>query len=54
MDLAAAAQRDWCEAALQGSVSIKQGGKSTAYVYVDSNGPEQTNCDEFLGTLSMA
>lgn len=45
-------QRDWCEAALQGSVSVKQGGKSTAYVYVDSNGPEQTNCDEFLGSLS--
>ena len=45
-------QRDWCEAALQGSVSVRQGGKSTAYVYVDSNGPEQTNCDEFLGSLS--
>lgn len=45
-------QRDWCEAALQGSVSIRQGGKATAYVYVDSNGPEQTNCDEFLGSLS--
>jgi 3D (Asp-Asp-Asp) domain-containing protein len=44
-------QRDWCEAALQGSVSVRQGGKSTAYVYVDSNGPEQTNCDEFLGSL---
>jgi 3D (Asp-Asp-Asp) domain-containing protein len=45
-------QKDWCEAALQGSVSVKQGGKSTAYVFVDSNGPEQTNCDEFLGSLS--
>jgi 3D (Asp-Asp-Asp) domain-containing protein len=46
-------QRDWCEAALQGSVSIKNGAKSTAYVYVDSNGPEQTNCDAFLGNLSQ-
>ncbi len=45
-------QKDWCEAALQGSVSVKQGAKSTAYVFVDSNGPEQTNCDEFLGSLS--
>lgn len=45
-------QKDWCEAALQGSVSVKQGGKSTAYVFVDSNGPEQTNCDEHLGSLS--
>lgn len=46
-------QRDWCEAALQGSVSVKEGGKSTAYVFVDSNGPEQTNCDEHLGNLSQ-
>lgn len=45
-------QRDWCEAALQGSVAIKSGGTSKAFVYVDSNGPEQTNCDEFLGSLS--
>jgi 3D (Asp-Asp-Asp) domain-containing protein len=44
--------RDWCEAALQGSVSVKAGGKSTAYVYVDDNGPEQANCDAFLGSLS--
>lgn len=45
-------QRDWCEAALQGSVSVRQGGKATAYVYVDSSGPDQANCDEFLGNLS--
>jgi 3D (Asp-Asp-Asp) domain-containing protein len=44
--------RDWCEAALQGSVSVKQGAKSTAYVFVDANGPEQANCDAFLGNLS--
>lgn len=43
---------DWCEAALQGSVSIKQGSTSTAYVFVDANGPEQVNCDAFLGNLS--
>jgi 3D (Asp-Asp-Asp) domain-containing protein len=46
-------QRDWCEAALQGSVSVQDGEKSASYVYVDSNGPEQTNCDEFLGNLSQ-
>jgi len=45
-------QKDWCEAALQGSVSVKQGGKSTAYAFVDSDGPEQTNCDAQLGSLS--
>ncbi len=45
-------QKDWCEAALQGSVSVKQGSKSTAYVFVDSDGPEQTNCDAQLGSLS--
>jgi 3D (Asp-Asp-Asp) domain-containing protein len=44
--------RDWCNAALQGSVSIRAGGKSTAYVYVDSNGPDQANCDEWLGSLT--
>ena len=45
-------QRDWCEAALQGSVSVKDGNKSTAYIFVDANGPEQTNCDAWLGNLS--
>lgn len=44
--------RDWCNAALQGSVSVRAGGKSTAYVYVDANGPDQANCDEWLGSLS--
>jgi 3D (Asp-Asp-Asp) domain-containing protein len=44
--------RDWCEAALQGSVSVRTGAKSTAYVFVDANGPEQANCDQYLGNLS--
>jgi 3D (Asp-Asp-Asp) domain-containing protein len=44
--------RDWCEAALQGSVSIQQGETATAYVFVDSKGPEQANCDQWLGSLS--
>ncbi len=46
------AHRDWCEAALQGSVSVRSGDSSTAYVFVDSNGPEQANCDAWLGSLS--
>jgi 3D (Asp-Asp-Asp) domain-containing protein len=46
------AHRDWCEAALQGSVSVRSGETSTAYVFVDSNGPEQANCDQWLGSLS--
>lgn len=44
--------RDWCEAALQGSVSVRQGDVATAYVFVDANGPEQANCDQWLGSLS--
>jgi 3D (Asp-Asp-Asp) domain-containing protein len=44
--------RDWCEAALQGSVSVSQGGVAKAYVFVDANGPEQANCDQWLGSLS--
>jgi 3D (Asp-Asp-Asp) domain-containing protein len=44
--------KDWCEAALQGSVSVREGSKATAYVFVDANGPEQTNCDQYLGSLS--
>lgn len=45
--------RDWCEAALQGSVSvIDASGQATAYVFVDSKGPEQANCDQWLGKLS--
>lgn len=44
--------RDWCEAALQGSVSVRSGDVTTAYVFVDANGPEQANCDQWLGSLS--
>ncbi|MEM1104820.1 MAG: 3D domain-containing protein [Pseudomonadota bacterium] len=45
----------WCNAALQGSVSLEEpGGAVTAYVFADQNGPEQTNCDDRLGTLSQA
>lgn len=46
------AHRDWCEAALQGSVSVRSGGVSTAYVFVDANGPEQADCDQWLGSLT--
>jgi 3D (Asp-Asp-Asp) domain-containing protein len=45
-------QRDWCESALQGSVSVRTGETATAYVYVDDKGPEQANCDQWLGSLS--
>lgn len=46
------AHRDWCEAALQGSVSVRTGETSTAYVFVDAKGPEQANCDQWLGSLT--
>ena len=45
--------RDWCAAALQGSVSVKRlDGSAKTYIYVDSNGPEQADCDQYLGSLS--
>jgi 3D (Asp-Asp-Asp) domain-containing protein len=45
--------RDWCEAALQGSVSIADAdGDRSAYVFLDARGPEQANCDQWLGGLS--
>jgi 3D (Asp-Asp-Asp) domain-containing protein len=47
------AQQDWCDAAMQGSVWVDTGeGEPTAYMYVDSRGPEQMVCDKFFGDLS--
>ncbi len=37
-----------------GSVSVKEGAKSTAYVFVDANGHEQANATQYLGNLSEA
>jgi 3D (Asp-Asp-Asp) domain-containing protein len=50
---AALTDRDWCDAAMQGSVWVQgPDGEQTAYVYIDDNGPEQNNCDSALGNLS--
>lgn len=44
---------DWCDAAMQGSIWVDNGGdEPTAYMYVDSNGPEQNVCDRYFGELS--
>jgi 3D (Asp-Asp-Asp) domain-containing protein len=44
---------DWCDAAMQGSVWVDDGGEEpTAYMYVDSGGPEQNVCDKYFGELS--
>jgi 3D (Asp-Asp-Asp) domain-containing protein len=43
---------DWCAAALQGSVTVKSKSKTSAYVFVDDDGPEQADCDDQLGNLS--
>jgi 3D (Asp-Asp-Asp) domain-containing protein len=44
---------DWCNIALQGTASIRGAdGGMTAYVIADWDGPEQTDCDQFLGRLS--
>ncbi len=46
-------KRDWCYAALQGSVWVKDaGGNQSAYVFMDADGPEQADCDAALGDLS--
>lgn len=47
-------QRDWCEAALQGSVAVREAGDRRAFVFIDSKGPEQTHCDSWLGSLPDA
>lgn len=44
-------QRDWCEAALQGSVAVREAGGRRAFMFIDSKGPEQTHCDSWLGNL---
>lgn len=48
-------ERDWCYAALQGSVRVVgPDGESQNFVFVDSKGPEQINCDGALGNLRGA
>jgi 3D (Asp-Asp-Asp) domain-containing protein len=45
--------RDWCNVAMQGSAWVKEAdGSSTAYVYIDSNGPDQVDCAKSFGDLS--
>lgn len=45
--------QDWCDAAMQGSVWVDNGVEEpTAYMYVDSRGPEQNTCDQYFGELS--
>ncbi len=47
------ARKDWCNISLQGTAMLRgEDGSATAYVYVDSKGPEQVNCDDRLGKLS--
>ncbi len=44
---------DWCDAAMQGSIWVDNGKEPpTAYMYVDSRGPEQITCDKYFGDLS--
>lgn len=46
-------RQQWCNVALQGSASlVARSGQATAYVYLDSRGLEQANCDAQLGELS--
>jgi 3D (Asp-Asp-Asp) domain-containing protein len=45
---------DWCDAAMQGSIWVDNGEEEpTAYMYVDSRGPEQITCDKYFGELSV-
>ena len=45
--------KDWCDAAMQGSIWVDNGKDApTAYMYVDSGGPDQVTCDRHFGELS--
>ncbi len=46
-------ERDWCYAALQGSVRVEgPDGSTQNFVFIDAKGPEQINCDGALGNLT--
>lgn len=45
--------QDWCDAAMQGSIWVDNGkDRPQAFMYVDSDGPEQVVCDRYFGDLS--
>ncbi len=44
--------KDWCEAALEGTVAIKSGEKVTVYNYADSRGASQCDCQQFYPSLA--
>lgn len=45
--------RDWCDAAMQGSIWIETAsGAREAFMFIDDKGPEQINCDTHFGQLS--
>lgn len=43
--------RDWCEAALEGTVGIQQDGKIIIYNYMDAKGPVQNDCKRYYSSL---
>ncbi len=46
-------REDWCDGVLQGSIHIRSPtGELRSYAYVDSKGPDQADCDRWLGRLS--
>jgi 3D (Asp-Asp-Asp) domain-containing protein len=48
-------REDWCNVAMQGSAWVKNpDGSQTAYVYIDSGGPDQMDCGAHFGDLSPA
>ncbi len=45
--------RDWCDAAMQGSIWVENpSGAREAFMFVDDKGPEQIDCDAHFGQLS--
>ncbi len=50
----ALSRRDWCRAALQGTVSLRVGERETTYTFYDDDGPVQADCDDLLGGVSDA
>lgn len=47
-------ERDWCDAAVEGTVVVSSEDGPRVYNYADHNGPTQADCGRFYSSLSTA
>lgn len=45
-------EQDWCDAALEGTVSVEYAGTQTVYNFADCAGPVQADCGQFYPGLT--